>query len=77
MDLFNSRDLQCILSNPIGHVNEDDHLYWTLENNGEYSIKSAYKMIQILKGSWQVSDNSSIWKCLWRIRAPSKVLNMV
>lgn len=51
-ELFNYRYQQCMLNTPIGHGNDDDRLYWTLENNGEYFVKSAYKMIQMMKGDW-------------------------
>ncbi|KAL8146995.1 hypothetical protein AgCh_004640 [Apium graveolens] len=76
-DLFNLRDQQCILNMRIGDENEEDSLYWWQERSGEYSVKSAYRLIQAQKGLWRVSDNSSVWRIIWRIKAPPKVLNLV
>lgn len=75
-DLFNLRDQQCILNTRIGDENEDS-MYWWQESSGEYSVRSAYRLIQARKGLWRVSDNNSVWRDIWRIKAPPKVLNLV
>lgn len=77
MDWFNFRDQQCILNTSIGGDDEEDLLYWGQESSGEYSVKSAYRMIQAQRGLWQISNNNSVWRDLWRIKAPPKVLNLV
>lgn len=38
-------------------------------------MKSAYRLLQRSKGAWVTDDNSSLWKSVWRIKAPPKVLN--
>lgn len=76
-DLFNHRDQQCILHTRSGDEDEEDSMYWWHESSGEYSVRSAYRLIQAQKGLWWVSDNNSVWRYIWRIRAPPKVLNLV
>lgn len=51
--------------------------YWKWENSGVYTVKSAYKRLQILNGRWQDDYQSKIWRTLWRIKAPPKALNLV
>lgn len=43
-DVFKSRDQEKILSIPLDVSEEEDILYWRLENTGMYSVKSAYKL---------------------------------
>lgn len=54
-----------------------DTLYWQLENSGIYSVKSAYRSLQTRKGAWNTQYNDSVWRTLWRIKAPPNVLNLV
>ena len=76
-DLFNNRDQQCIKKITLTDEASDDTLYWCKENSGEYSVKSAYRMLQVQKGRWQISDNGSLWRKVWQIKGPPKVLNMI
>lgn len=55
----------------------DDVLFWQWENNGIYTVKSGYKLLQAQKNEWRLSDEASIWKILWRIKAPPQTLNLV
>lgn len=54
-----------------------DELYWSHERHGNFSVCSAYKLSQVQKSWWSLSDNQSNWSKIWRIRAPTKVLNLV
>lgn len=76
-DIFNDRDQRCILSIPLVADNIADTMYWRHELNGMYSVKSAYKHLQLQKGVWNVEDKDSLWSLLWRIKAPPKALNLV
>lgn len=76
-DVYNSRDQKKILEIPLDESNTKDVLYWRLENTGMYSVKSAYKMLHMQRGSWYSQDNSSTWKTLWSIKAPPKAVNLV
>lgn len=52
---------------------EPDKLYWCKEVSGNYSVRSAYKLLQAQKNLCRQQDNAG----LWRIKAPSKVLNFL
>lgn len=47
-----------IISIPI-HQGESDSWYWRKEKMGQYSVKSAYAMMQEKKHTSHLSDNSS------------------
>lgn len=76
-DLFNLRDQRCILKTQVGGGSMEDVVYWHEEGSGEYTVKSAYRLLQRRKGSWSLENNGSIWRRMWSIKAPPKVLNMV
>lgn len=76
-DVFNERDQQSILNIRLDDSSTVDELYWRLENTGIYSVKSAYKLLQMQGGNWHTDDNSSVWRELWRIKAPPRALNLV
>lgn len=76
-DMFDSRDQGCILNTKIGEVGIEDHMYWCKENSGIYSVKSAYRLLQSQKGLWNVLDNDSLWRKIWQVKVPAKVLNFV
>lgn len=40
-------------------------------------MKSAFKMIQELKGEWSPNDNSGFWRRLWNLKIPHKVRNFL
>lgn len=48
-----------------------------MENSGQYSVKSAYKLIQEQKGAWSDDLNRDFWKKLWNVKAPPKALHLV
>ena len=57
---------------------QTDAYVWPLTSNGDYSIRSAYKMlVSEVMASVQASsstDNSAkVWKGVWRIRTPNKI----
>lgn len=54
-DMFNERDRRCILQIQISPRWEEDVMYWSKEVSGNYSVRSAYKLIQVQKGRWNDS----------------------
>lgn len=63
-DLFNVRDKLLILRTPLSHNQEDDIKYWYKEDSGAYTVRSAFKLVQELKGSWVPNANSGFWRRL-------------
>uniref|UniRef100_A0A803PQ00 Uncharacterized protein n=1 Tax=Cannabis sativa TaxID=3483 RepID=A0A803PQ00_CANSA len=76
-DLFNTRDQALIKSIPLHLTSGGDHLYWTVDTSGIYSVKSAYNMIQKSNGHWNTVEASEFWNDLWRLKIPPKVKNLV
>lgn len=76
-DIFNDRDQNCILNIPLSEFRRVYTLYWSKENSGIYSVRSEYKFLQAQRGQWNILDNDSIWRKMWRIKAPPKALNTV
>lgn len=67
-DMFNERDQEYILKIQLNDSSAEDVDLWSLEHSGIYSVKSAYKFIQLQKGIWCTLDNDIIWHCLWRTK---------
>lgn len=76
-DIFNGRDQEAILNTRINVNNTVDTMYWRLESSGIYSVRSAYKFLQMQKERWAINDSNNIWSKLWKIRAPAKTLNLL
>ncbi|KAF4394525.1 hypothetical protein F8388_020350 [Cannabis sativa] len=45
------------------------------EPNGFYSVKSSYCYLQELKGVWGLQLESELWRVLWNVKVPPKVLH--
>lgn len=75
-DGFDKRDASLILSLTARTMN-DDSWYWSKEKLGNYSVKSAYNLLQEGKISNQTSDNSDFWRKLWNLKVPPKVKHFI
>lgn len=60
-DIFEARDQHCILNTRIERELDKDILSWKLEHSGQYSVKSAYKLLQSQKGAWIQDENNGFW----------------
>lgn len=49
-DVFNERDQECILKIPLSADSSEDVMFWNLEDSGNYSVKSAYRLLQTQRG---------------------------
>ena len=56
---------------------EHDTVYWSKESSGNYSVRSAYRMLRAQMNPWRQEDNASLWRKIWKIKAPPKILNFV
>lgn len=71
-DVFEERDVNLILAIPI-NVDSADTWYWKKEKMGHFSVKTAYSLVQELRGVQRTSDNSGFWWSLWNLKIPAKV----
>ena len=56
-------------------------LVWPFTPNGEYSVRSAYHMLvstSVMADQASTSSgDQSVWKSIWRIRAPNKIRHFI
>uniref|UniRef100_A0A803PXY9 Reverse transcriptase n=1 Tax=Cannabis sativa TaxID=3483 RepID=A0A803PXY9_CANSA len=76
-DMFEDRDQEIILSIPLSNSIEEDTWYWNKDTAGFYTVKSSYQYIQELKGAWNSDMEDKVWKTLWKIKVPPKVLRLI
>lgn len=69
--LFNQRDANLILAAPISDNNEDSW-YWRKEKSGNFSVKTAYILIQESKPMVNQCGNTRFWKRMWSLTIPLK-----
>ena len=60
----------------------EDTLIWPLTNDGDYSVRSAYRMLvsneALLMPSSSSSDsNSLVWQKIWKIQTPNKIWHFI
>uniref|UniRef100_A0A803Q185 RNase H type-1 domain-containing protein n=1 Tax=Cannabis sativa TaxID=3483 RepID=A0A803Q185_CANSA len=74
--VFNKDDAEMILALPNSGWDLDDKILWHYCKNGEYSVKSGYRMACELKAERQQSDDHLAvqwWRKLWRLKIPPKI----
>ncbi|KAL8103095.1 hypothetical protein AgCh_027577 [Apium graveolens] len=71
-DVFDRRDASIILTIPLNNDIEYTW-YWSRERLGNYTVKSAYLMIQESKAGIMLEANSGFWQKLWNLKIPPKV----
>ncbi|XP_060967135.1 uncharacterized protein LOC133035353 [Cannabis sativa] len=76
-DLFEPRDIDLIRNIPLPLTLNMDSWYWAFEDYGNYSVKSAYRALQVLNERWNSQDNSGFWKKFWYLKLPPKVKNFL
>ena len=62
----------------VSEVGEEDFLVWPLTSDGNYSVKSAYCLLDSEEGkadpsSSTITEQKCLWKKLWKIRSPTKI----
>ena len=60
----------------------EDTLIWPLTSDGDYSVRSAYRMLvsanSILQPSSSVSGSPGlVWKKIWKMRVPNKIRHFI
>ncbi|KAK6147670.1 hypothetical protein DH2020_018582 [Rehmannia glutinosa] len=79
-ELFNKKEVSAIQALPISLYRRDNRLVWHFSKNGQYQVKSGYKIAKTMKENIVAAPSSSvpnshIWKWLWALHIPSKVKN--
>jgi hypothetical protein len=74
---FDNDTVQEIFRTPLFHQVEEDDMVWKAEKNGQYSVRSAYRLC-----IEDVADNSHLhrigsWDNIWRLKVPPKVKNSI
>ncbi|XP_030478238.1 uncharacterized protein LOC115695301 [Cannabis sativa] len=72
-DVFNDRDQSLIWQIPLSTGSEVDSWYWWKENNGFFTVKSAYGLQQQLFSRPGFASSSDFWRKLWKLKLPPKV----
>uniref|UniRef100_A0A803PQB3 Reverse transcriptase n=1 Tax=Cannabis sativa TaxID=3483 RepID=A0A803PQB3_CANSA len=75
--MFNHRDADLILSIPLSFSASGDFWSWSGEHSGNFSVKSAYRMLQDNKDRRSGVNNSGFWRNLWQLKIPPKVKNLL
>ncbi|KAF4402784.1 hypothetical protein G4B88_010236 [Cannabis sativa] len=71
-DLFSPTDAAAILGIPISQSTYEDTWYWLTEQDGFYSVRSAYKLIQDQKFGSTPTEIGKFWKQMWAEKVPPK-----
>ncbi|PNX78310.1 heat shock protein [Trifolium pratense] len=66
-----------ILEVPLFNMIDEDKLIWTDSTNGNYSVKSGYKLIMNITGKVDVVSSKKNWNSLWTILAPPKAKHLL
>lgn len=78
MNTFENDDARRILQIPVPSIECDDQMVWRGEHSGEFSIRSAYKILQTLSIDPSINNlqnpHKSLNKSLWNLNLPSKLL---
>lgn len=77
IDLFDERDQHLIPGIPLSRRQEEDIRYWYKDDKGLYTVESAYKLVQDMKGEWVANANSGFWRRLWNLKIPPTVNNFL
>ncbi|KAF4359762.1 hypothetical protein F8388_008324 [Cannabis sativa] len=76
-DLLDDRDRDLVLQLQLPSSGSEDHWYWLKERTGIYTVKTAYHLLQQLKGSWGVDPLSPFWNSLWQFPLPPRVKDLL
>jgi hypothetical protein len=66
-----------IIATPLYKSVSDDKRFWRVENNGIYSVRSAYRLcVQELIDTSHLKMNGA-WNLFWKIQVPPRVKNLL
>jgi ribonuclease HI len=75
--LFPSHVAKCILETPLFDLVNEDKLVWIDSPQGNYSVKSGYKLLCNISGTVNDANTRDDWSSLWKIHAPPKAKHLL
>ncbi|KAF4388924.1 hypothetical protein G4B88_019106 [Cannabis sativa] len=73
-DLLTTRDRALVWKIPLSSHLSTDLWYWLHDALGVFTVRSAYSLLQLMKPNRDSPDNSGIWRLLWQLQLPPKLL---
>ena len=67
---------------PVNEEYVEDLLIWPLTPTGDYSVRSAYQMLEtnarrLNSGSSSPDGQSKVWKEIWKIKTPNRICHFI
>ncbi|PNX71244.1 ribonuclease H, partial [Trifolium pratense] len=75
--LFSIHIANRILGIPLFDMVEEDKLLWIDSTNGNYNVKSGYKLMMKIAGKVHDAPQQAAWRDLWSIQAPPKAKHLL
>ncbi|XP_058768296.1 uncharacterized protein LOC131642024 [Vicia villosa] len=75
--LFDHVGAEAILRVPLLEEVVEDRLVWQEERNGEYSVKSGYRLWRSVQSNSRQYGSEGNWKNLWNIVAPPRAKHLL
>ncbi|CAL1408646.1 unnamed protein product [Linum trigynum] len=68
-----SSEMDAILRIPIGEMDSKDFWAWKLNENGVFTVKTAYHAVHLASTESQTIANMEKWKWMWNLDIPPKL----
>ncbi|XP_058760148.1 uncharacterized protein LOC131633450 [Vicia villosa] len=76
-DLFDNTVVKDIMQVPLAEEVVEDRLVWKDEANGNYSVRSGYRIWRKHHDRVDSVKEGMNWNSLWRILAPARVIHLI
>ncbi|KAF4359212.1 hypothetical protein F8388_005321 [Cannabis sativa] len=76
-DVLNDRDKELVWRIPLTAAGREADWYWLKDGKGLFLVKSAYKLQHENNGHINLNVPTDLWKKLWNIKVPPKVLSFL
>ncbi|XP_060959351.1 uncharacterized protein LOC115700177 [Cannabis sativa] len=73
-DIFDERNWWLITKISLNLVSAEDHYIRSEDGLSTYTVKSAYALLQSLKGQWYEGADSKFWQRLWSLKEEDETI---